>query len=93
MVQTRTRTHKSEAGRQNSGNKVGWSPFLANLVSSIDDSFQRPQQGFDTLSLNPDSAVATAAKSEEQTFHSEANRLVLLSGQRAAVVRLWIQIP
>jgi hypothetical protein len=35
--------------------------------------------------FNPDSAVATAAKSEEQTFHSEANKLLPLSGQHTPV--------
>ena len=42
--------------------------------------------------MNPDSAVAIAAKSEEQTFHSEANGLLPLSGQHASVLRLCIQI-
>jgi hypothetical protein len=42
--------------------------------------------------MNPDSAVAISAKSEEQTFHNEANRVLPLSGQRTSVRRLCIQI-
>jgi hypothetical protein len=42
-------------------------------------------------SMNPDSAGAIAAKSEEQTFHSEANRLLLLSGQHTSVLCSCIQ--
>jgi hypothetical protein len=38
--------------------------------------------------LTPDSAVAIAAKSEQQTLHSEANRLLLLSGQHTSVALL-----
>jgi hypothetical protein len=36
--------------------------------------------------FNPDSAVGVAAKSEEQTFHSEANGLLPLSGQHTLVL-------
>jgi hypothetical protein len=42
--------------------------------------------------FNPNSAVAVAAKSEEQTFHSEANGLVPLSGQHTAVLCLCSQL-
>ena len=44
-------------------------------------------------SFIPDSAVAIDAKSEEQIFHSEANRLLPLSRQHTSVLRLCIQIP
>jgi hypothetical protein len=43
--------------------------------------------------FNPNSAVAVGAKSEERTFHSEANGLLSLSGQHTSVLCLCSQIP
>jgi hypothetical protein len=39
------------------------------------------------VSFNPDSAVPTDAMSEEQTFRSEVNGSLPLSGHRSSVVR------
>jgi len=43
--------------------------------------------------LNPDSAVAIDAKSEERTFRSEANGLLPLSGHRSSVVWWEVKNP
>ena len=40
--------------------------------------------------LNPDSAVPADAMSEEQTFHSEVNGSLPLSGHRSSVVQAEI---
>jgi hypothetical protein len=40
-----------------------------------------------TLLLNPDSAVPADAMSEEQTFRSEVNGSLPLSGHRSSVVQ------
>ena len=39
------------------------------------------------FTFNPDSAVPTDAMSEEQTFHSEVNGSLPLSGYRSLVVQ------
>jgi hypothetical protein len=44
-------------------------------------------------SFNPNSAAATVAKSEEQTFHGEANGFLPLIGHRSSVLCVHIQIP
>jgi hypothetical protein len=84
---------------------IGWggSNFKARIVrcSTREVGLKESGPGWDWSrhdqetfnAFNPNSAVAVAAKSEEQTFHSEANGLVPLSGQHTSVLCLCSQLP